>query len=142
MKIIISYTFKVFSVGTVITLCNFPSLSNNQVEDYDCTFLNQSFLLRMLTFEISNMLSDSCCVVESMIFPLALYLHALLQVLKAETPLSFEVSKISINRNGSALLLAGLGGLCVMYLYGRSSLEENTIICRYVSFLLSIYLFT
>ncbi|KAL0359183.1 UNVERIFIED_CONTAM: Nuclear pore complex protein [Sesamum angustifolium] len=45
----------------------------------------------------------------------------------------FEVNKISINRNGSALLLAGLEGLCVMYLYGRSSTEENTIICRTVS---------
>lgn len=52
------------------------------------------------------------------------------KVLQAERPLSFEVNKISINRNGSALLLTGLEGLCVMYLYGRSSVEENTIICR------------
>ncbi|KAL0452738.1 UNVERIFIED_CONTAM: Nuclear pore complex protein [Sesamum latifolium] len=52
------------------------------------------------------------------------------KVLQADTPLSFEVNKISINRNGSALLLAGLEGLRVMYLYGRSSTEENTIICR------------
>ncbi|KAK4403384.1 Nuclear pore complex protein [Sesamum angolense] len=55
------------------------------------------------------------------------------KVLQADTPLSFEVNKISINRNGSALLLAGLDGLRVMYLYGRSSAEENTIICRTVS---------
>ncbi|XP_057788894.1 nuclear pore complex protein NUP88 isoform X2 [Salvia miltiorrhiza] len=61
------------------------------------------------------------------------------KVLQAETPLSFEVTKISINRNGSALLLAGLEGLCVMYLYGRSSLAENTIISRTVSIGSEIY---
>ncbi|KAH6777807.1 nuclear pore complex protein-like protein [Perilla frutescens var. frutescens] len=60
-------------------------------------------------------------------------------VLQAETPLSFEVNKISINRNGSALLLAGLEGLSVMYLYGRSSVEENTIICRIDSIGSEIY---
>ncbi|XP_020550934.1 nuclear pore complex protein NUP88-like, partial [Sesamum indicum] len=35
------------------------------------------------------------------------------KVMQADTPLSFEVNKISINRNGSALLLAGLEGLRV-----------------------------
>ncbi|KAI3470873.1 hypothetical protein Pfo_027536 [Paulownia fortunei] len=61
------------------------------------------------------------------------------KVLQAEMLLSFEVNKISINRNGSALLLAGFEGLRVMYLYGRSSTEENTIICRTVSIGSEIY---
>lgn len=43
----------------------------------------------------------------------------------------FEVEKISINRNGSALLLAGSDAHCVMYLYGRASSKDNAIICRY-----------
>ncbi|KAG8390106.1 hypothetical protein BUALT_Bualt01G0049100 [Buddleja alternifolia] len=61
------------------------------------------------------------------------------KMLQADSPLSFEVNKISINRNGSALLLVGLEGLRVMYLYGRSSMEENTIICRTVSIGSEIY---
>ncbi|XP_041999377.1 nuclear pore complex protein NUP88-like [Salvia splendens] len=61
------------------------------------------------------------------------------KVLQAETPVSFEVSKISINKNGSAMLLAGTEGLCVMYLYGRSSLAQNTIICRTASLGSEIY---
>ncbi|PIN21581.1 Nuclear pore complex, Nup88/rNup84 component [Handroanthus impetiginosus] len=61
------------------------------------------------------------------------------KVLQADTPLGFEVNKISVNKNGSALLLVGLEGLCVMYLYGRSSTEENTIICRTISIGSEIY---
>ncbi|KAL3652217.1 hypothetical protein CASFOL_001898 [Castilleja foliolosa] len=61
------------------------------------------------------------------------------KLLQAESPLIFEVNKISININGSALLLVGSEGLRVMYLYGRSSLEENTIICRTVSIGSEIY---
>lgn len=45
--------------------------------------------------------------------------------------IEFEVHKISINRNGSALLLAGSDALCVMYLYGRASSTDNAMICRY-----------
>ncbi|KAK4480707.1 hypothetical protein RD792_013789 [Penstemon davidsonii] len=61
------------------------------------------------------------------------------KVLRADVLLSFEITKISINRNGSALLLAGLEGLSVMYLYGRPSAEENSIICRTVSIGSEIY---
>lgn len=50
------------------------------------------------------------------------------KVLQADVPVYFDVSKISINRNGSALLLTGQDGLRVIYLYGRASREENTII--------------
>lgn len=51
--------------------------------------------------------------------------------MQADKQLNFVVHRISINRNGSALLLAGSDHLCVMNLYGRNSTEENTIICRY-----------
>ncbi|KAL7108829.1 hypothetical protein ACP275_06G137800 [Erythranthe tilingii] len=61
------------------------------------------------------------------------------KVLQAERPTTFEVNKISINRNGSALFLSGLEGLRVIYLYGRSSTEENSILCRTVSIGPEIY---
>ncbi|CAK9135785.1 unnamed protein product [Ilex paraguariensis] len=61
------------------------------------------------------------------------------KVLQADTNLSFLVNKISINRNGSALLLAGSEGLCVMYLYERSSMKDNIMICRTVSIGSDIY---
>ncbi|MFQ6647198.1 hypothetical protein Gotur_020121, partial [Gossypium turneri] len=60
-------------------------------------------------------------------------------VLRADKELNFVVNKISINRNGSALLLAGLDDLCVMYLYGRSSTKENAIVCRTVSIGSQVY---
>nr|GMC98879.1 nuclear pore complex protein NUP88 [Ipomoea batatas] len=55
------------------------------------------------------------------------------KVLQADVQLNFEVDRISINRNGSAIFLVGMEGLCIMYLYGRTSTKENTIICRTVS---------
>ncbi|KAG6735029.1 hypothetical protein I3842_01G299900 [Carya illinoinensis] len=55
------------------------------------------------------------------------------KVLQADMELNFVVHKISINRNGSALLLAGSERLYIMYLYGHNSSEENTIICRTVT---------
>ncbi|WCJ33547.1 nuclear pore complex protein-related [Euphorbia peplus] len=58
---------------------------------------------------------------------------SLSKVLQADVQIDFAVNKISINRNGSALLLAGSDGICVMYLYGRSSTTDNTIVCRTVS---------
>ncbi|KAB2011008.1 hypothetical protein ES319_D10G284500v1 [Gossypium barbadense] len=61
------------------------------------------------------------------------------KVLRADKELNFVVNKISINRNGSALLLAGLDDLCVMYLYGRSSTKENAIVCRTVSIGSQVY---
>ncbi|KAM7494798.1 hypothetical protein LguiB_029407 [Lonicera macranthoides] len=61
------------------------------------------------------------------------------KVLKTDVQLSFVVNKISINRNGSALLLSSPDGSCVMYLYGRSSVKDNSIICRTVSIGSEIY---
>ncbi|KAI5574801.1 hypothetical protein BDE02_10G169100 [Populus trichocarpa] len=61
------------------------------------------------------------------------------KVLQTDVEINFEVNKISINRNGSALLLSGAYGLCVMYLYGRSSSKDDSIICRTVSIGSQIY---
>ncbi|CAN0909729.1 Nuclear pore complex protein NUP88 [Linum grandiflorum] len=52
------------------------------------------------------------------------------KVLLADVQIDFVVNKISINRNGSAMILAGSDGICLMYLYGRSSASDNAIICR------------
>ncbi|KAF2319079.1 hypothetical protein GH714_013137 [Hevea brasiliensis] len=60
-------------------------------------------------------------------------------VLLADVQIDFVVNKISINRNGSALLLAGSDGLCVMYLYGRTSDKDKAIVCRTVSVGSQIY---
>ncbi|KAI3458543.1 hypothetical protein Pfo_015206 [Paulownia fortunei] len=38
---------------------------------------------------------------------------------------------VPFNRNGSALFLARLEGLCFMYFHGCLSMEENTIISRF-----------
>lgn len=54
------------------------------------------------------------------------------KVLQADIELDFHVTKISINRNGSALLLAGSDGICVMYLYACTSAKDSSIICRTV----------
>ncbi|KAF2317979.1 hypothetical protein GH714_041304 [Hevea brasiliensis] len=61
------------------------------------------------------------------------------KVLLANVQIDVVVNKISINRNGSALLLAGSDGLCVMYLYGRTSDNDKTIVCRTVSVGSQIY---
>ncbi|WCJ19851.1 nuclear pore complex protein-related [Euphorbia peplus] len=61
------------------------------------------------------------------------------KVLQADVQIDFVVNRISINRNGSALLLAGSDGLCVMYLYGRSSTRDNSVVCRTVSVGSQIY---
>ncbi|CAH9090077.1 unnamed protein product [Cuscuta europaea] len=59
---------------------------------------------------------------------------SLSKVLQADVQIHFEVDKISINRNGSAIFLVGIEGLCIMYLYGRTSTtKEHTITCRTVS---------
>lgn len=62
------------------------------------------------------------------------------KVLKPDVKLNFAVNKISINSNGSALLLYGSDGLCIMYLYGRTSSADGTTICRTVTVGSQIYL--
>lgn len=61
------------------------------------------------------------------------------KVLQPDVKLDFEVNEISLNRNGSALLLAGSNGLCIMYLYGRTSEKDITSMCRTVSVGSQIY---
>ncbi|KAF8396937.1 hypothetical protein HHK36_018572 [Tetracentron sinense] len=61
------------------------------------------------------------------------------KVLQPDVQMKFVVNKISINRNGSALLLTGSDGLCIMHLYGRTSAKDNTIICRTVTIASQIY---
>ncbi|KAI9073491.1 hypothetical protein K1719_044530 [Acacia pycnantha] len=52
------------------------------------------------------------------------------KVMRADMEINFAIQKISINRNGSALLLFGSERLCVMYLYGRTSKKDVNLICR------------
>ncbi|XP_057980094.1 nuclear pore complex protein NUP88 [Malania oleifera] len=61
------------------------------------------------------------------------------KVLQADVKLNFVVNNISVNRNGSALLLVSSGTVHVMYLYGRTSKKDNAIICRTVLVGSSIY---
>ncbi|CAJ1860717.1 unnamed protein product [Sphenostylis stenocarpa] len=55
------------------------------------------------------------------------------QVLQADAVLDFDVHKISINRNGTAILLFGSETLSVMYLYGRTSKKDENLICRTIT---------
>lgn len=52
-------------------------------------------------------------------------------MLQADVVPDFDVQKISINRNGTAMLLSGSERLCVMYLYGRTSKQDVNLICRF-----------
>ncbi|PNX67993.1 nuclear pore complex protein [Trifolium pratense] len=52
------------------------------------------------------------------------------KVLQTDVVLDFDVNKISINRNGTAILLFGSQRLSVMYLYGRTSKKDVNLICR------------
>nr|XP_027104338.1 nuclear pore complex protein NUP88-like [Coffea arabica] len=61
------------------------------------------------------------------------------KVLQADVQLNYEVQKISINRHGSAMLLSGSDRLCVMYLYGKTSVKDNIVICRTVTIGAEIY---
>ncbi|XP_076949517.1 nuclear pore complex protein NUP88-like [Bidens hawaiensis] len=64
------------------------------------------------------------------------------KVLRPDVELNFTVDRITINRHGSALLLEGSNGLCVMYLYGRSSSKDSAVICRTISVGSDLYLNT
>ncbi|XP_024462223.1 nuclear pore complex protein NUP88 isoform X2 [Populus trichocarpa] len=71
--------------------------------------------------------------------PSSVLAASLSKVLQTDAEINFEVNKISINRNGSAMVLSGTNGLCVMYLYGRSFGKDNAIVCRTVSIGSQIY---
>ncbi|KAG5093501.1 hypothetical protein JHK84_049089 [Glycine max] len=55
------------------------------------------------------------------------------KVLQADAVLDFDVRKISINRNRTAILLFGSETLSVMYLYGRASKKDVNLICRTIT---------
>ncbi|QCD98580.1 nuclear pore complex protein NUP88 isoform X1 [Vigna unguiculata] len=55
------------------------------------------------------------------------------KVLQADAELDFDVHKISVNRNGTAILLFGSERLSVMYLYGRASKNDVNLICRTIT---------
>ncbi|GAB4827588.1 hypothetical protein Ancab_034470, partial [Ancistrocladus abbreviatus] len=61
------------------------------------------------------------------------------KVLRANIELNFRVHKISINRNGSAVMLVGASELCVMYLSGRTSANDGSILCSTVQVGFDIY---
>ncbi|GAB2299524.1 hypothetical protein Dimus_033590 [Dionaea muscipula] len=52
------------------------------------------------------------------------------KVLKTDMELEFVVNKISVNRNGSAVVLAGSNGLCIMNLFGHTSTKGGSVVCR------------
>ncbi|KAL0736517.1 hypothetical protein Bca4012_012727 [Brassica carinata] len=61
------------------------------------------------------------------------------KVMQPDLQLPFSVDKISINKSGSSVLLAGSDGICVMYLFGRASVIQDNVVCRVVSVGSEIY---
>ena len=51
--------------------------------------------------------------------------------MQPDLQLAFSVNKVSINKSGSAVILAGADGICVMYLFGRASVIQDIVICRF-----------
>ncbi|GAB2216396.1 hypothetical protein Droror1_Dr00024169 [Drosera rotundifolia] len=62
------------------------------------------------------------------------------KVLKPDQELDFVVNKISVNCNGSAVILAGSNGLCVMNLFGHTSKKDGSILCRTMPIGLDVFL--
>jgi nuclear pore complex protein Nup88 len=55
------------------------------------------------------------------------------QMLMPEIDLGYEVTHITLNTDGSSLLLAGSHNINVLYVHERVSEDGDTIICRYIS---------
>ncbi|KAL5710313.1 hypothetical protein ACHQM5_020893 [Ranunculus cassubicifolius] len=55
------------------------------------------------------------------------------KMLQPDIEMDFVIDNIEINKHGSAILLSGSDCLYVMFLYGKTSNKDNTIICRTVS---------
>jgi len=53
-----------------------------------------------------------------------------------ESDLGYTVTHISLNADGSSLLLVGSHNLSILYVHERVSEDGDTIICRYVAPLL------
>jgi nuclear pore complex protein Nup88 len=54
-------------------------------------------------------------------------------MLMPEIDLGYEVTQISLNTDGSSLLVAGSHNINVLYVHERLSEDSDTIICRYIS---------
>jgi hypothetical protein len=54
-------------------------------------------------------------------------------MLMPEIDLGYEVTHITLNTDGSSLLLAGSHNINVLYVHERVSEDGDTIICRYIS---------
>ncbi|KAJ4979170.1 hypothetical protein NE237_009950 [Protea cynaroides] len=81
--------------------------------------------------------SNKCCLFRLSIRlgdpePTSIVAASSSKVLQPDIQVQFVVNNISINKNGTAMLLEGSDGICIMYLYGRTSTKDNTIICRTV----------
>lgn len=55
------------------------------------------------------------------------------QMLMPDTDLGYVVTHVSLNTDGSSLLLVGSHNLSVLYVHERVSEDGDTIICRYIS---------
>ncbi|MQL83873.1 hypothetical protein Taro_016375 [Colocasia esculenta] len=81
---------------------------------------------------------ERCDVLVSMIVCSDVYLLEILTIFNLQTlspscQINLFVHYISLNREGTSVVLAGSGGLWVMYIYDRLSSSENTTVCRTVS---------
>jgi len=59
-------------------------------------------------------------------------------MLMPETDLGYVVTHVSLNTDGSSLLLVGSHNLSVLYVHERVSEDGDTIICRYIIYICSI----
>jgi len=61
------------------------------------------------------------------------YVAFVMQLLTPESDLGYTVTHISLNADGSSLLLVGSYNLSVLYVHERVSEDGDIIICRYVA---------
>ena len=58
---------------------------------------------------------------------------SVVQMLMPEIDLGYEVTHISLNTDGSSLLIAGSHNINVFYVHERVSEDGDTVICKYIS---------
>ena len=62
-------------------------------------------------------------------------------MLMPETDLGYVVTHVSLNTDGSSLLLVGSHNLSVLYVHERVSEDGDTIICRYIIYFTPLWLY-
>jgi nuclear pore complex protein Nup88 len=55
------------------------------------------------------------------------------EMLMPETDLGYKVTHLSLNTDGSSLLLAGSHNISILYVHERVSEDGDKVICRYIS---------